>query len=151
MINDDVPVINEGEDIYPRLHDEYENFSNIINNHNGKIKQYKNLFIKKHGEDIYPRLHDEYENFSNIINNHNGKIKQYKNLFIKKHGPNQSAIPGFRWQQSFHDHVIRNDKDFYKHLNYIALNCVKHRLCENEKNYRWSFLNKEFNFLIDDF
>ncbi|MEA3463807.1 MAG: transposase [Patescibacteria group bacterium] len=59
-------------------------------------------------------------------------------------------MPKFKWQQSFHDHVIRNEKDFLKHLNYIALNCVKHKLCEDETKYKWSSLNFEFGDFVDD-
>ena len=80
-----------------------------------------------------------------------GIVIQYRKRFIKKHGQIQLETSPFRWQSSFHDHVIRNQKDFFKHLNYIALNCVKHNICEHEENYKWSFLNKRFKFLIDDF
>ena len=30
------------------------------------------------------------------------------------------------WQRKYYDHIIRNDMDFNKHLDYIHYNCVKH-------------------------
>ena len=59
-------------------------------------------------------------------------------------------VPRFKWQQSFHDHVIRNEKDFLKHLNYVVFNCVRHKLCEDETKYKWSGLNTEFEDFVDD-
>ncbi|MCA9386548.1 transposase [Candidatus Dojkabacteria bacterium] len=35
-------------------------------------------------------------------------------------------FPKFQWQRSFHDHLIRNEKDFIKHYNYITNNYLKH-------------------------
>ncbi len=32
---------------------------------------------------------------------------------------------------SYYDHIIRNEKDFYKHLNYIHQNPIKHGLSKN--------------------
>ncbi len=60
-------------------------------------------------------------------------------------------MPEFSWQQSFHDHVIRHEQDFYKHLNYIATNCIKHNICQDEEKYQWSFLNPEFKDFIDEY
>ena len=80
---------------------------------------------------------------------HDDKLKQFKNEFIKKYGNEIFDIPAFKWQQSFHDHVIRGEKDFNNHLNYIATNCIKHGVCDDEEKYKWSFLNEEFDNLID--
>ncbi|MFH1427451.1 MAG: hypothetical protein ABIG60_02895, partial [Patescibacteria group bacterium] len=81
---------------------------------------------------------------------HDNVLKQLKNKFIKKYGQPRYRLPKFKWQQSFHDHVIRGEKDYHKHLNYIARNCVKHKVCEDEFKYKWSFLNTEFKDLIED-
>ena len=49
-------------------------------------------------------------------------------------------IPSFRWQKSFHDHIIRNEKDFYKHLNYIWGNAVKHGLAKEPEDWKWVWI-----------
>ena len=41
------------------------------------------------------------------------------------------------WYQYF-DHVIRNEKDYFKHLNYILQNPVKHGLTNKMFSYKWS-------------
>jgi len=86
-----------------------------------------------------------------LINNYQKNINKLHKKFIQKYGHPQYEIPRFRWQSSFYDHVIRGEKDFLKHLKYIALNCVKHNVCYDEERYKWSFLNQEFKNLIDDF
>jgi len=53
-------------------------------------------------------------------------------------------LPKFKWQKSFHDHVIRNEKDLEKHYNYTVNNYIKHKLPEN---YRYTSLN--YKELID--
>jgi REP element-mobilizing transposase RayT len=98
------------------------------------------------------RLQNEkYENFQNVVNAYDEKLKQIKNNFIKKYGHNRFEIGDFKWQQSFYDHVIRHEKDFFTHLNYIALNCIKHKICYDENKYKWSFLNLEYKDLIDNY
>jgi len=90
-----------------------------------------------------------HKNFTDIILEHENKLKQIKNEFIKKYGQAKNNFPKFKWQSSFHDHVIRGEQDFYNHLNYIAINCIKHNLCKDEEKYKWSFLNEEFDDFID--
>jgi len=51
---------------------------------------------------------------------------------------NNETFPFFRWQKSFHDHIIRHQHDFDHHLNYILINPVKHHVCEDWRDYPWS-------------
>lgn len=81
----------------------------------------------------------------------NRKVLIYHQRFIRKYGNKQFVIPRFRWQKSYHDHIIRNEKDFNYHINYIATNPVKHGLVKDERDYRWSSLNPEFKDLVDYF
>lgn len=59
------------------------------------------------------------------------------------------SLPTFRWQKSYHDHIIRNEIDFQNHLQYIWYNPVKHHLTTYTKDYYYSSLNQQFNSLID--
>ncbi|SRR5690606_12397225 len=45
----------------------------------------------------------------------------------------------FKWQKSFNDHIIRDDKDFIKHAEYIENQWIKHNLSEN----RYCYIDKE--------
>ncbi len=110
------------------------------------------LAANNEGEIRESRLQDGcYKNFYNIIHEHDKLLKEIKFKFIKKYQNSYYEIPGFKWQQSFHDHVIRHEKDFYKHLNYIATNCLKHNICEDEEKYQWSFLNPAFKNFVDEY
>lgn len=72
----------------------------------------------------------DYEKFGQIIKTHDNKLLDWRNAFINKHGHSQSSYPMFKWQKSFHDHVIRNDRDFTNHFQYTAYNHLKHGLGE---------------------
>lgn len=45
------------------------------------------------------------------------------------------------WYQ-YVDHVLRNEKDYYKHLNYIHQNPVKHGLVKKMSQYKWSSIHR---------
>ena len=42
---------------------------------------------------------------------------------------------GQLWQKRFYDHVIRNEEDFIKHIDYIYYNPVKHNLVSRSEDY----------------
>jgi len=51
------------------------------------------------------------------------------------------------WQHQFLDHVVRDEEDYRKHIEYIHNNPVKHNLCKEPWEYRWSsyryYMNNE--------
>lgn len=69
---------------------------------------------------------------------------QYRQQYIAKFG-NDFQHPKFKWQKSFHDHIIRNEKDFNNHWNYTMYNYLKHNLPEN-----WKYTGLNYPELIDD-
>lgn len=85
-----------------------------------------------------------------ILANHYHLLVDIKNKkqfiqFIKAfHG--KSAIelnkkenrPGRKIWVNYWDHCIKNDMDFYKHLNYIHHNCVKHGYTKQMERYIFS-------------
>ncbi|MBI3290760.1 transposase [Candidatus Falkowbacteria bacterium] len=77
-----------------------------------------------------------------------GLIINFQNKFIKKYGQNQhqSNFPKFKWQKSFHDHIIRDEEDLGNHLEYIWYNPVKHNL--SSEDYKFSSF-KNYKNLID--
>ena len=42
----------------------------------------------------------------------------------------QKDVPPSMWQARFWDHLIRDEADFFRHLDYIHFNPVKHGHCE---------------------
>ena len=46
------------------------------------------------------------------------------------------------WQRRFYEHIIRNEDDLYKHLDYIHYNPVKHNLVQNVKDWKYSSFHK---------
>lgn len=74
--------------------------------------------------------------FENTIKNHHEFLIKLKHDFVIKN--KEHNISKFQWQPSFHDHIIRNKADYYKHLNYIKNQWKKHELKEN----RYCFISK---------
>jgi putative transposase len=46
------------------------------------------------------------------------------------------------WQYRFWDHIIRNDDDLRRHIDYIHYNPVKHGLCTNPFEYQFSSIHQ---------
>ena len=59
-------------------------------------------------------------------------------------------IPRFKWQERFYDHVIRNDNDYYNHIEYIYQNPLKHLRMENYEDFKYSSC-KFWQDLIDNY
>lgn len=47
-----------------------------------------------------------------------------------------------KWQKRFYDHVIRNDKDLKRHIDYIHFNPVKHGLVNDPFEYKYSSIHE---------
>lgn len=54
------------------------------------------------------------------------------------------------WYQ-YTDHVIRNDEDYYKHLNYIHQNPIKHGYVKQLTAYKWSSIRRWIKEKGEDF
>ena len=59
---------------------------------------------------------------------------------------NKLPFPIFRWQKSYHDHIIRDESDFDNHIQYIKYNPIKHNLSDN---WKYVFTNPKYLDLID--
>ena len=138
-------IINHNEIIYDMKEHKEEN-ENIFENEMNLIE----------GETPASRLQLnssrflQWDKINKIYNKKGIDIKKYIKQFITKYGNPQFEMSKFKWQQSFYDHVIRDEKDFLKHLKYIIFNCVKHKLCADETKYKWSNFNSKFGDFIDD-
>ncbi len=64
-------------------------------------------------------VQDKDKNFSRIMQSLKGN---YSYIFRKKYPIISHPI----WQRGYWDHILRDDNDFYNHLDYIHYNPVKH-------------------------
>ena len=46
------------------------------------------------------------------------------------------------WQRRFWEHQIRDQTDFNRHMDYIHYNPVKHGLCQQPTQWRWSTIHR---------
>jgi putative transposase len=54
------------------------------------------------------------------------------------------------WQKRFWDHVIRDENDYYAHLNYIHINPVKHGLAKKAFDWPHSSIHKFKDYYPND-
>ncbi|MFH1822112.1 MAG: transposase [Patescibacteria group bacterium] len=75
------------------------------------------------------------------------KLAYFQKRFANKYNYNNVIqLPQFKWQKSFHDHIIRNNKDYINHHNYTVYNHLKHKLPEN-----WRYTSLNFPEMVDNF
>lgn len=71
-------------------------------------------------------------------------LAKFKTQFLQKY-KNNHHFPKFKWQKSFHDHVIKNEEDLKNHDNYCTYNHLRHNLPES-----WKYLSLNFPGLTDN-
>ncbi len=81
--------------------------------------------------------------FREVIYKIDELVERFQKEFLKEYGENHE-IPPFKWQKSFHDHIIRNGTDLKKHYHYTVNNYQKHNLPDN-----WTFTNLNYPNLIE--
>ena len=103
----------------------------IKGNSSCDINRIMNPFLE--GEVPEPRLQEIYKG-------RRKKFFELKSKFRQKHPNPILSFTKFMWQKSFHDHVIRNEKDHETHLRYIEYNPLKHNMPEG-----WRFWGFRIN------
>ncbi|MEO8664821.1 MAG: transposase [Ignavibacteria bacterium] len=119
------------------------------------IKNRDQVFVKK----------DLFDEFENILLKELSKFKcdSLIHLFMPDHvhlilrGKNESSdviktvdmfkqetgfwfyknLNKIKWQKDYHDHIIRNDEDLKKHINYVLYNPIRAGICEHWKEYKF--------------
>ena len=120
------------------------NFSQNVN----KIMGY-NKFILHYGDDNANNLSSVGDNAHCRLQSSwrfrmDNFISDLRNEFMQKHGINHN-FPKFKWQKSFHDHIIRNENDFNNYWNYTMHNFKKHNLPDD-----WQYTGLKFPEMIDE-
>ncbi len=75
-------------------------------------------------------------------NNLSELIKRFKLSYSMNFRKRNNLKSGRIWQFRFWDHVIRNQDDFNRHIDYVHYNPVKHGLVKNPFDYEHSSLSK---------
>ncbi len=83
------------------------------------------------------------QTFGRLQREHQMLVEQWKQQFLSKHG-HHHTFPRFRWQRSFYDHIIRDERDAEEHYKYTAYNFDKHELPEN-----WKYTSLNFSDFTD--
>ena len=73
-------------------------------------------------------------------NTRNSELAQFISSKKKQFGEIHN-LPRFRWQHSFHDHYILDEKDLYFHIEYIRNQYIRHGLSEN----KWLYIERRFD------
>ncbi|MFH1545777.1 MAG: transposase [Patescibacteria group bacterium] len=81
---------------------------------------------------------EDNKHLKEVVSSHDEKLREMKKR-IRNH------FPKFVWQKSFHDHIIRGERDFENHFIYATQNHIKHGLSEN-----WKYTSLNYSEMIDD-
>jgi REP element-mobilizing transposase RayT len=79
--------------------------------------------------DRYPHITEE------AYYSHYARLSLVRDIYNS--GRTLRAYTGFRWQSSFHDHVMRDERDYYTHLRYLWRNPVKHGLTASPPDWKY--------------
>ncbi|MDO9578742.1 MAG: hypothetical protein Q7J16_12735 [Candidatus Cloacimonadales bacterium] len=52
-------------------------------------------------------------------------------------------LKGHFWQDEHYDHYIRNEKEFFRIMNYIYMNPVKANLVNEPEEWKHTYINEE--------
>lgn len=81
--------------------------------------------------------------------NYSLRIRLIKSIFTHQLPINESVnksrkLKGERgiWQRRFWEHLIRDERDYEHHLNYIHFNPVKHKYVEHAVDWPYSSLHR---------
>ena len=100
------------------------------------------VILPDHWHALIKPLEDE------VVESIVGSIKQ--RVFHASRQKGSAAFHGgvagqiIRWQPRFMDHRIRNEADYFQHVEYMRLNPHKHRLVNEETEpWRWWFVHQD--------
>ena len=69
-------------------------------------------------------------------------MQRFKMSFAARFRKRMNMHHGRSWQKRFWDHIIRNQNDLNKHIDYIHFNPVKHGLTAGPRQWRFSSIHE---------
>ena len=104
------------------------------------------VILPEHFHIIIKPKDSKEDNFSKIIGTLKRKFTQSLNrigAYDAPYSPSQEERKEKPvWQRRFYEHIIRNEKDLYSHLDYIHYNPVKHGYVKSVKDWEYSSFGK---------
>jgi putative transposase len=99
---------------------------------------------------------------SDVMRHIKGRFSRRYNLLSRgMNSPGYGAVGGRSgnsslpvpkiWQESFYDHVIRNENEFLQRLNYIHVNPVRAGLTDTPEKYRFSSAAGKFQVDLENY
>lgn len=70
------------------------------------------------------------------------------NIYSRLHEEIENKLVHFRWQKSFHDHIIRCERDFIEHFKYIIRNPIKNNLIKEGQNYKYFYVHPKTKYRL---
>ena len=81
--------------------------------------------------------HDSFYILTDILQNYKKYTARMSNLILNRTGQ--------FWQHESYDHVIRDQDELNRIINYVLQNPVKAGLVENPEDWKWSYYKREFD------
>lgn len=85
--------------------------------------------------DMNVGVHVQFPIVTNILRLIKGRTARECNKVLNRSGA--------FWQHESYDHVVRNDKELSRIVNYVLNNPVKAGLCEKWEDWKWNYCNHE--------
>lgn len=127
VTHDRNPVLAVNHDLFRRA------LEQTVSEYNAKLIAW--VVLPEHCHLILTPLSND---LSKII--HKTKVR-FAAWFRSQKGKREGRV----WQNRFWDHIIRNEDDMNKHIDYIHYNPVKHGLCQNPFRYELSSASEFLN------
>ncbi len=87
------------------------------------------------------RSHNSRNSLPQVMNSFKGYTGKRINEMLKRHGE--------VWQLAYHDHLVRDRRDFETRLSYMHGNPVRKGLVKYEHKYVWSTAHSRYAHLVD--
>ena len=72
-------------------------------------------------------------------------MRRLKLSFAVSYRNRTGTTRGRVWQYRFWDHIIRDERDYRHHIDYIRYNPVKHGVVDRPQEWQWSPMNEYLN------
>jgi putative transposase len=96
------------------------------------LPDHLHLLIQTDNADDYPKIISSFKsNFSRFMPKN---VNQTESQMKRR----EKGI----WQRKYYDHIVRDENDFHKHLDYIHYNPVKHNYVKAPKDWEYSSFKK---------
>ncbi len=83
-------------------------------------------------------------------NNLSDIMKRIKLSFSKSYRNLLKCNSGFIWQHRYYDHIIRDQNDMNRHIDYIHYNPVKHGYVKSPFNWEYSSIHEFMDYYPED-